>query len=180
MIRDMAYTSVCKKCGAKFTRSHPGIYCSLACRGLAQTDRCTRYARCKHCYREFLVSLSYLSRGTKFCSRLCYEQGRDRIPLEKRFWKFVTRNGPKECWEWTGGMSTHGYGKIATGGAGNSEVAHRVSYRIKYGQIPNGLQINHRCDNRKCVNPRHLYAGTAKDNTHDSMARGRWRSPFVK
>jgi len=79
-----------------------------------------------------------------------------------------TKNG---CWEWNGAMSHQGYGKIKR--KGKYLQAHRVSYEFFVDDIPKGMQINHRCHNRKCVNPYHLYVGTHNDNMRDMVVSGR-------
>ena len=179
MLWDMAYTSTCRNCEKLFTRDRPGVYCSLACRGIAQTHRCNVEKVCEFCKSPFLVAKSQdIKCNAKYCSRQCYESGRSRIPVEVRFWDYVSRRGDNECWIWIGCLSTAGYGKIGIG-EGKTVGAHRIAYEISNGPIPIGKQINHTCDVRACVNPAHLYAGTAKDNTKDCMDRGRWRSPFV-
>lgn len=75
------------------------------------------------------------------------------------------------CWIWLGALSDRGYGKF---GASRKEKwqAHRLSYEIYKGEIPEGLVIRHRCDNPCCVNPEHLLAGTQGDNIRDSVERG--------
>ena len=73
--------------------------------------------------------------------------------------------GEDECWPWA--LASRGYGVLR--GAG----AHRLSWAAVNGPIPSGLMICHHCDNPPCVNPRHLYAGTAKDNMRDAKQRGR-------
>lgn len=77
-----------------------------------------------------------------------------------------------DCLEWSGRRTRDGYGQIVV--AGRTRAAHRVAYEEAYGEIPPGLLIRHTCDNPPCINPQHLIPGTAKQNTHDSLDRGRW------
>ena len=96
------------------------------------------------------------------------------IPLKQRFWARVDRLGPDKCWEWMGFIGNHGYGAISRGGRGGARVlAHRVSWEIVHGQIPDDLCILHKCDNRSCVNPDHLFLGTKKDNMMDCVDKKR-------
>ncbi len=92
---------------------------------------------------------------------------------EQRFWAKV-KKGPR-CWEWIGALTNNnkgmGYGRIASNG--KYHLAHRLSYEMKYGPIPDGLCVCHTCDNRKCVRPGHLFLGTYKDNMVDCCAKGR-------
>lgn len=99
--------------------------------------------------------------------------------LAERFWEKVRRVGPSSCWEWTAHCDRRGYGEIgSSGNRGKPHLrAHRVSWEIHNGPIPDGLFVLHRCDNRKCVNPHHLFLGTAKDNTQDMLAKGRGVEP---
>lgn len=100
------------------------------------------------------------------------EQGRFvRQTVEERFWQWVNRGGDDDCWLWTGDRSSGGYGRITD--FWKKRLAHRVSYEIHVGPIPPGKQVCHRCDVPLCVNPRHLWVGSAKDNSQDAVAKGR-------
>lgn len=75
-----------------------------------------------------------------------------------------------ECWEWNKSLRL-GYAQIIA--FGQSWFGHRLSYKIFKGDFPNDLFVCHRCDNKKCINPEHLFLGTPKDNVIDMMNKGR-------
>ena len=88
---------------------------------------------------------------------------------EERFWAFVRKSD--SCWVWTGDVVQGGYGRFQM--HGTKVLAHRMSYEIAFGAFDASLKVLHRCDNPPCVNPAHLWLGTAKDNALDAMAKGR-------
>ncbi len=92
---------------------------------------------------------------------------------QSRFFGKV-RQGP-DCWLWIGAKSPDGYGSFWWDLV--VQKSHRVSWQIHFGPIPDGLLVCHRCDNPSCVNPAHLFLGTAKDNTADCMQKGRRNTP---
>jgi hypothetical protein len=81
----------------------------------------------------------------------------------ERFLNKVDKNGPSGCWIWTAAKSTNDYGKFSVGNH-RSDYAHRVSYKLFVGKIPKGLQVNHLCGVKLCVNPDHLEAGDQTEN----------------
>ncbi len=83
--------------------------------------------------------------------------------LGQRFWGKVVEKGT--CWEWTGGRNQHGYGRHRIGGrAGRKLSAHRLAYAEMVSEIPEGLDFDHLCRNRSCVNPAHLEPVSTREN----------------
>jgi len=98
--------------------------------------------------------------------------GVDRKPLDVRFWERVDVRGEDECWPWVGSVVERGYGVLFIQGE-DSVLAHRYSWTIHNGLIPDGLFVCHHCDNPPCVNPQHLFLGTNLDNIQDMVRKGR-------
>ena len=90
-------------------------------------------------------------------------------PVDVRFWRNVQKT--ETCWLWMGARNMTHYGLL--GIDGHSRLAHRISYALLVGPIPDGLDVLHKCDNPPCVNPDHLFLGDAKANAADKIAKGR-------
>ena len=99
----------------------------------------------------------------------------------QKFWAQVEKHGPipesnpelGPCWVWMGHVDKRGgYGDLSVDG--KAFKAHRYSYVLEHGEIPEGMLVRHKCDNPPCVNPAHLELGTNDDNMKDRLARGRY------
>lgn len=96
---------------------------------------------------------------------------KDERSLQERLMERVVVNELTGCWEWQGAKNNIGYGFIRDGN--KMRTTHRVSYEEHIANIPQGLCVCHSCDNKKCVNPNHLWLGTVKDNMRDMIKKGR-------
>lgn len=91
---------------------------------------------------------------------------------ESRFWSKVSKT--QTCWLWTDSKHTQGYGFFLSNK--KQWKAHRYSWLLAHGQIPKGMCVLHKCDNRMCVRPSHLFLGSKRDNNLDAIRKGRYRS----
>ena len=92
----------------------------------------------------------------------------------KRFFDKIEKTS--SCWNWTAALRGNGYGCMKYNG--KLVDSHRVSWMIHNGDIPKGLLVCHSCDNRKCVNPDHLFLGTQSENMQDCLIKGRLKTPI--
>ena len=121
-----------------------------------------------------------------------------QYPIEQRFWNMVNKNGPTPqhmkhlgpCWLWKGTPSKkrYGYLSIIKNNKKRQIAAHRFSYELHYGPIPDNILVCHHCDFGRCVNPKHLWLGNNQDNMDDMIVKGRgnklkgeqhWRSKLT-
>lgn len=122
-------------------------------------------AWCKQCHRDYEIECRKQKSESKiiFTSRLI-----------KRFFKQV--NKTDYCWNWTSALNPYGSFSIFH----SKYLAHRISYLMHKGSIPDGLKVCHTCDNPKCVNPEHLWIGTQKENMQDCFAKGRMKNRYQR
>jgi hypothetical protein len=132
-----------------------------------------RGARCKVCANA--VHRAYMRSTGRTKGGIAQRLG-ERRPLAERFWAKVRKTD--SCWLFEGGKDR--YGSIHLGGrTGKGTLAHRFSWELHFGPIPDGLYVCHKCDTPRCVRPDHLFLGTQQDNVADCIAKGR-RGPVYR
>lgn len=175
----------CSDCGTKYER-FPSYgesrFCSPACYHAARrktlaarpSQRRTFALTCEQCGKTFTVNKPVAARKRRLCSQRClWDSTRHRLSkaAESRFWAKVDKDGPISdfrpdlgpCWVWLASLAPGGHGQFFRH-HGDRVQAHRFSYELLVGPIPEGLEIDHLCRVRRCVNPRHLEPVTGQEN----------------
>lgn len=129
---------------------------------------------CKGCSVEFYAAPSS---HRLYCCKECHD--RSKAFSDINFWRNVAVGELHECWPWQAGRDHRGeYGRAFDGF--NTRQAHALALELVIGRrIKPGLLVLHSCDNPPCCNPQHLREGTVRDNTRDSIIRGRKRTPYI-
>lgn len=133
-------------------------------------------ALCQHCEQPFVKKVA----RARYCSYRCSGAAtaaarRAAGEPERRFLANIQRGPAEDCWPWKASTSL-GYGRLRF--KGRKIGAHVLAYRLAKGDIPAGLMVLHRCGNRLCCNPGHLYAGTHANNTNDAVRHGTHKCGF--
>jgi len=97
---------------------------------------------------------------------------RPRIPIDQKISEKVVKIPESGCWLWIGSITNHGYGTMTLGRNKNIS-AHRASYELRHGPIPDGMLALHHCDIKCCVNPDHIFLGNQQDNMTDKVCKNR-------
>lgn len=138
----------------------------------------TKTKRCSKCWKVKPLSefckLSKSPDGHRPDCKAC--RGKPRATQAEKFWHYVDKRGPDECWLWKRSTATNnGYGRFWINGS--HMIASRYAYEQSIGPIPEGMEVCHTCDNPACVNPAHLFLGSHTDNMRDASQKRRLRAP---
>lgn len=185
--------SRCLKCEREFEttyrkeRKNPPSFCSIECRG-GKKDGKTSWLDCETCGKEFFAYRGKNSPLPRVCSHKCRSGIVNKWTSPDEFsWKNSSQEVIKTqlmisfdkrtekssgCWKWKGSKNKGGYGSFHSDGNGKRIAAHRLSWKLFRGEIPDNLCVRHKCNNPECVNPDHLLLGTLKENSQDRIDAG--------
>lgn len=143
-----------------------------------RADAFSRYCTCAFCGKDFdrgYAMSKFRAAKPQYCSLECKVGSAKKSAsenLKERFFSRVERRGEDECWPWIGRQDENGYGVFDIGN--RPHIASRISLGIELGkELPAEIFACHHCDNPPCVNPKHLFPGTQKDNMQDAGRKGR-------
>lgn len=135
---------------------------------ICSIDHCSeKILALKLCNKHYLR----FKRGSDINKKSSYE-----MSLKERLLSFCVIDEKTKCWNWSGSKNRKGYGALSI--KNKHSIAHRESYKVFKGKIPNGMHVCHSCDNPSCINPDHLWLGTNKDNNNDKMEKGRFKPNY--
>jgi hypothetical protein len=145
---------------------------------------------CPQCDKEFQIQFCKYKKGQRLCSAACVIATKNKASEDNeltRFWSFVDKEPEEDsyrkraCWKWTGATYESPYGrfKAKVDGVWCKVAAHRYSYELKNGPVPDGLLLRHQCHNPLCVRPDHLLPGTHAENEKDKQTSHRRDEPKI-